>query len=433
MNDVKKLPKIIRHCMTIGEIPTSYKVSLTYEEQLLWFCKFLQDEVIPVVNNNSEVVEELKTWFENLDVQDEINNKLDEMAESGELENIISAYLNLNGVLSFNTVADMVASTTLVAGSTCRTLGNTTYNDGLGRLYKIEHIVSATGVDGVNLINMNRDDLYARLITEDYLDDIETLKGNVTTINNTIGSLPNLKTPVKTNIVNAINSILPNIDVESQNFPEGTTFDIIAGAIRQDENDVTKWFYISDTNHQPIGLDTVVEANNIYLRINYKKTYDKVISLVVVPDETLASLNITAGASVGLSYSLIGIGCKYTQTGLVYYDGTNWVDSNGGTVSMASNGVITLTPATTLTALEPYGLECEAISRGYATFKNVVKLETGLRFMAFDGSGNKVTSPTNDIAFNYRITRNGYIRPHSKMPGGSNFWIFGIMAKYPTT
>ena len=45
MNNVKKLPDIIHQCMTIGMIPTSYKMSLTYEEQLLWFCKFLEDEV----------------------------------------------------------------------------------------------------------------------------------------------------------------------------------------------------------------------------------------------------------------------------------------------------------------------------------------------------------------------------------------------------
>ena len=90
MNDLKSLPPIIHTCMTIGAIPTSYKMSLTYEEQLMWFCKFLEDEVIPVVNNNSAVVEELKHYLEDLNVQQEINNKLDEMAESGELAEIIN-------------------------------------------------------------------------------------------------------------------------------------------------------------------------------------------------------------------------------------------------------------------------------------------------------------------------------------------------------
>lgn len=439
MSEVKKLPKIIKHCMTIGEIPTSYKVSLTYEEQLLWFCKFLQDEVIPVVNNNSEVVEELKNWFENLDVQEEINNKLDEMAESGELERIIAQYLQLNGVLSFNTKNDMINSSYIVEGSTCRTLGLDSYNDGKGRLYKIEKITSATGVDGINLINIGRDNLYARLIDEEYIhqindvvEDLGETNLNVQQITTNIGNLQNLTTSQKNNLVNAINSInLMNVD-ESQ-FPTGTKFHIIAGAIRQNESDVNQWFFISDTNHQPVGLDTIEIDRNLYLKFSYKQHFDKVISIIVTPDETLASMNVTAGCSVGNDYSLIGIGCKYSQEGTVYYDGTNWVDSLGGTVSMASNGVITLTPSSSLNLFTPYGVECETISRGYASLVNVVRLETGIRFMAFDGSGNKLTTPTQEIAFKYRFTNNGYIRPNSKMPGGSNFWIFGIMAQYPTT
>lgn len=94
MKELKTLPGIIHHCMTIGNLPTSYKISLTYEEQLMWFCKFLQDEVIPVVNNNSQVVQELKTYveeyFDNLDVQEEVNTKLEAMAEDGTLEALIN-------------------------------------------------------------------------------------------------------------------------------------------------------------------------------------------------------------------------------------------------------------------------------------------------------------------------------------------------------
>ena len=143
------------------------------------FCKlgkYLND-TIKAMNLTGEQVEEItnaynsledyvNNYFNNLDVQEEINNKLDQMAESGELENIISAYLNLNCILSFNTKAEMVESENIVEGSTCRTLGNNSFNDGLGNLYKIEKIVSANEneVDGINLINVGRDDLYARLI-----------------------------------------------------------------------------------------------------------------------------------------------------------------------------------------------------------------------------------------------------------------------------
>ena len=91
--------------MTIGELPTSFVDSMTYYELLAWLCNYLQNTVIPAVNNNAEVSEELQTqflelkdyvddYFDNLDVQEEIDNKLDEMAEDGSLTAIIKAYVD---------------------------------------------------------------------------------------------------------------------------------------------------------------------------------------------------------------------------------------------------------------------------------------------------------------------------------------------------
>ena len=99
-----------KFCMSIGAVPTSYLAGLTIEEQLLWLCSYLEKEVIPAVNNNAEAVEELQdlfielksyvdNYFDNLDVQEEINNKLDEMAEDGTLEEIIGEYLNVTYII----------------------------------------------------------------------------------------------------------------------------------------------------------------------------------------------------------------------------------------------------------------------------------------------------------------------------------------------
>lgn len=90
--------------MTIGELPTSFIESMTYYELLAWFCDYLQNTVIPTVNNNAEVSEELQAkfielkgyvdnYFDNLDVQDEINNKLDGLVADGTLELLIGAYI----------------------------------------------------------------------------------------------------------------------------------------------------------------------------------------------------------------------------------------------------------------------------------------------------------------------------------------------------
>ena len=98
---LQHLKPFTRFCCTIGELPSSYLVSLTYEEQLLWLCHFIKDTILPAINNNAEAVEELQKlyielknyvdhYFDNLDVQQEINNKLDEMAEDGTLASIIN-------------------------------------------------------------------------------------------------------------------------------------------------------------------------------------------------------------------------------------------------------------------------------------------------------------------------------------------------------
>lgn len=105
MSEIKFLKPFTRFCMTIGNLPSSYLVSMTYEEQLLWLCDYLEKTVIPTINNNSEVTKEIQElfnqlknyvehYFDNLDVQEEINNKLDEMVESGELQQIITFYLD---------------------------------------------------------------------------------------------------------------------------------------------------------------------------------------------------------------------------------------------------------------------------------------------------------------------------------------------------
>lgn len=92
---------INKFCLTIGMIPSSYKLSLTYEEQILAIGHYLEETVIPALNNNAEAVAELQSlfiqlkdyvenYFDDLNIQTEIDNKLDEMAEDGTLAKIIN-------------------------------------------------------------------------------------------------------------------------------------------------------------------------------------------------------------------------------------------------------------------------------------------------------------------------------------------------------
>ena len=102
--DINTLKPFTRFCCSIGAIPTSYLIAMSYEEQLLWLCDYLQNTVIPTVNNNGEAVAELQglyvqlknyvdNYFKNLDVQEEINNKLDEMALNGLFDQYFSPIL----------------------------------------------------------------------------------------------------------------------------------------------------------------------------------------------------------------------------------------------------------------------------------------------------------------------------------------------------
>ena len=123
-------------CMTIGNLPASYFESMSYYEQLIWFTKYLQEQVIPAVNQNAAAVTELQGYylelqdyvnhyFDNLDVQQEINNKLDEMVRSGEfdliLDGIIQPYfsnISENMVNLQNEIDEVDYKVTLAVGKT---------------------------------------------------------------------------------------------------------------------------------------------------------------------------------------------------------------------------------------------------------------------------------------------------------------------------
>lgn len=106
-----------KFCYTIGMIPTTFKVSMTYEEQVMEIVRFIKEEVIPSVNSNAlatkelqekfvELVDYVNQYFENLDVQAEINAKLDQMVATGEfnplLENLFQGYQEQINLLQQN-------------------------------------------------------------------------------------------------------------------------------------------------------------------------------------------------------------------------------------------------------------------------------------------------------------------------------------------
>lgn len=105
LNKVEILPPFKNFFATVGNIPSSYQESMTYYEMLQWFCNYLENTVIPTLNNNGQSVIELQNlftqlhdyvekYFNDLDVQEEINNKLDIMASDGTLNELLLPYFN---------------------------------------------------------------------------------------------------------------------------------------------------------------------------------------------------------------------------------------------------------------------------------------------------------------------------------------------------
>lgn len=125
------------------------------------FCK-LGEEINKIINSTNTLgiqVESLtdyvRNYFDNLDVQEEINNKLNKMAEDGTLQEIITSYLELKGLLCYNTLNDLKNADNLINGSFAKTFGKNTINDGLGGVYKIRTITSSDAVDNETIVAVN--------------------------------------------------------------------------------------------------------------------------------------------------------------------------------------------------------------------------------------------------------------------------------------
>ncbi len=86
--DVKKLEPFKKFIMTIGQLPTSYLESMTYGEMVMWFCNYLQNTVIPAINNNGDVVNELIGLIEKLDIEEILQRLSNLQTQVDTLDNV---------------------------------------------------------------------------------------------------------------------------------------------------------------------------------------------------------------------------------------------------------------------------------------------------------------------------------------------------------
>lgn len=194
-------------------LPAVYDESLSYYELL---CKLTAkvNELIATDNVQNDALTQLTKlvtnlqsyvthYFDNLDVQTEINNKLDQMAQDDQLTQIIEQFLGTINFFGFQTKADLKAAQNLAAGGFVKTMGSESYQTGDGNYYYIRAKTQSDVPDDNTLVALtNLTTLIAEKIPDYWLN---TLNTTVTTLSNNVGTLSSLNTDEKSSIVGAIN------------------------------------------------------------------------------------------------------------------------------------------------------------------------------------------------------------------------------------
>ena len=149
-------------------IPLAFDESMSYYETLCGLLNYLKNVIIPTVNNNADAVAELQNlyiqlheyvenYFTNLDVQDEINNKLDQMVKDGTLDTILRRFIDNKycvNAFDFGCVGDDETDDTnkLIELITYAKEKNINYIDGQFKTYGVSNPIT---IDGVKLTNFN--------------------------------------------------------------------------------------------------------------------------------------------------------------------------------------------------------------------------------------------------------------------------------------
>ena len=148
-------------------------------------CNLTGEQVENLTNAFNTLKAYVDNYFENLDIQEEVDTKLDEMAQSGELAELISQYLESQAIIGFNTCSSLASAINLANGSFARTLGRNTYADGYGAFYKIRTRTNADNPDGYNLITLTEtENLVAERIVSQTEKDVEQLNNDMSLIKN---------------------------------------------------------------------------------------------------------------------------------------------------------------------------------------------------------------------------------------------------------
>lgn len=331
-----------RYCVMIGAIPESIIHSLSYEQQLLRLIKFLKTTVIPAIDGNTTAIKAIEEWIENVDLQEFVDTKLDAMAESGELEEIISVYLNSKAIFGFDTISDMISAENLIEGSYAKTSGYHSMKDNGAGLYRIRNITNEDVIDNGSLIAMENEQLVAELIDlkinvkqfgaygDDEHDDTESFKKAIDYINKV--NLTTIYIPIGTYIIN------DTLILKSDNKLIGE--DKYKSVIKQKiDSCLDKPIISSDTTNNSqlshIKLENIKVLSNgnrtVYPIIIYNASYTEIINCFIKGNTDTTNNGVFITKSTGFNgdnFVTKVQNCLFSQATLKLDSGDSLIDNN---------------------------------------------------------------------------------------------------------
>ena len=125
---------------------------------------------------------------------------------------------------------------------------------------------------------------------------------------------------------------------------QGAQYNLIGAAFRRDTQIDPSWFTISDSTHIPINVSGVAPTS-VNLRISYPG--NKIGSMIIAPDETMATDGVFVGASVSSNFCDVSLGAPCSI--VIDFDNANaisfssrYFDASRFSVSVASSGLVTI-------------------------------------------------------------------------------------------
>lgn len=278
-------------------LPLAFDESMSYYECLCNLLDYLKNTVIPTINTNADAiielqnnvdsfeenmnesftefttsvnntVEELETYmnnyFDNLDVQDEINNKMDQMVLDGTMDQLLNT--NLTGSLSDLTTTDksnLVSAINEVNGNTITNANH------IGNLSNLNTSTKTDLVSAINEVNSLSDT--PTIIGKWNVD------GEVTDIYRVVISLGDLTDPTRYDQNNSIRiptGISGTIKPVNMTFigGDGVYWQYYPNILDPDNDGHLSWFTITLLTDVPNGINTLfVDAMGNITRLIYEK------------------------------------------------------------------------------------------------------------------------------------------------------------------